>query len=317
MNLESKNDEILWAQKYRPSRIQDTILPEKTKKSFQNFIDNKSIPNLLLSGPPGTGKTTAAIAMLKELDCDYMIINGSLDGNMDTIRNDITTFASSVSFSGGRKYVIIDEADYITSKAQASFRNFVEEYSKNCGFIFTCNYKNRIIEPLRNSRFSNVDFVIENEEKPKLAGQFFKRVIAILKEENVEYEQKIVAKVIEKFFPDFRRVLTELQSYAGTGKIDEGILINVKQETVEQLFSILKKKEFDAMINWCDDNSDQDANELFEKIYRTSVTLVKKNALPGFIVELGKYSYQHSMVANPTINLCAFLTVVMFEAEYV
>jgi DNA polymerase III delta prime subunit len=312
-----KLDEILWAQRYRPQTIADTILPEKTKKIFQNFVDTKNIPNLLLSGPPGTGKTTAAIAMLKELDCDYIIVNGSLDGNIDTIRNEITNFASSVSFMGGRKYVIIDEADYITPKAQASFRNFVEEFSNNCGFIFTCNFKNRIIEPLRNSRFANVDFTVETDEKPKLAMQFFKRVLSILKAENVEHDPKVVAKVIEKFFPDFRRVLSELQSYSASGRIDEGMLVNVKQESIDELFAMLKSKNFDGMVDWCSDNADQDMNELFDKIYRSAVTKVKKSSLPGFIVELGRYSYQHALVANPEINMAAFLTVVMFEAEYV
>jgi len=311
------NEEILWSQKYRPKTVSDTILPEKVKNTFQKFVDEKNVPNLLLAGPPGTGKTTTAMAMLEEIGCDYLFINGSLDGGVDTIRNDITNFASSVSFKGGRKYVIIDESDYISAKAQASFRSFVEEFSKNCGFIFTCNYKNRIIEPLRNSRFSNVDFVIENTEKPKLASAFFKRVIGILKNENVEYDAKVVAKVVEKFFPDFRRVLTELQTYAASGKIDEGIFVNVKQESVDELFTMLKNKDFDGMISWCSSNSDQDCNELFNQIYRTGVHKVKKSSLPGFIVELGKYSYQHSFVANPEINLASFLTVVMFEAEYI
>jgi DNA polymerase III delta prime subunit len=316
IKMDFKNDEVLWSQKYRPRTVSDTILPEKTKATFQKFVDDKSVPNLLLNGPPGTGKTTVALAMLEQLGCDYFFVNGSLDGGIDTIRNDITSFASSVSFKGGRKYVIIDEADYISAKAQASFRSFVEEFSKNCGFIFTCNYKNRILEPLRNSRFSNIDFTIENSEKPKLAATFYKRVLNILKNENVEYDAKVVAKVVEKFFPDFRRVLTELQTYAASGRIDEGIFVNVKQETINDLFVLLKNKDFDGMINWCSVNSDQDCNELFNQIYRSAVTKVKKSSLPGFIVELGKYSYQHSFVANPEINLAAFLTVVMFEADY-
>jgi DNA polymerase III delta prime subunit len=315
--MDIKSGEVLWSQRYRPKTVAETILPEKIKATFQNFVDEKNVPNLLLSGPPGTGKTTAAMAMLEEIGCDYLFVNGSLDGGVDTIRNDITNFASSISFKGGRKYVIIDESDYISAKAQASFRSFVEEFSKNCGFIFTCNYKNRIIEPLRNSRFSNVDFVIENSEKPKLAAAFFKRVVSILKSENVDFDQKVVAKVVEKFFPDYRRVLTELQTYAASGKIDEGIFANVKQDSIDSLFSMLKAKDFDGMISWCSDNSDQDCNELFNQIYRTAVDKVKKSSLPGFIVELGKYSYQHSLVANPEINLAAFLTVVMFEAEYI
>ncbi len=316
MTLTSKNDEFLWVQKYRPQKIADAILPEKTKKIFQSFVENKNIPNLLLAGPPGTGKTTSAIAMLNELGCDYIKINGSLNGGIDTLRYEIQNFASAVSFSGGRKYVIIDEADYLTINTQTALRSFIEEYSKNCGFIFTCNMKNRIIEPLRDSRFSTVDFIIEKSEKPKLAAQFFKRTLAILESENIEYDQKVVAKVVEKSFPDFRRILGDLQKYAAAGKIDEGIFVDLKSESLDALFSHLKNKQFTEMRKWVAENSDQDINGMFRQIYDMASDKVEMKSLPGFIVTLADYMYKHNFVADPEINMAAFLTEVMIESSF-
>jgi DNA polymerase III delta prime subunit len=309
-------DEILWVERYRPQRIDDTILPEKTKTIFKKFVSDENIPNLLLTGGPGMGKTTVAKAMLNELGCDYIVKNGSLNVGIDTLRYEISTFASSVSFSGGRKYVILDEADYLNpSSVQPALRNFIEEYSKNCGFIFTCNFKNRVIEPLR-SRLSEIDFTIEKSDRPKLAAQFYKRVLAILEREHVEHDSKVIAKVIEKHFPDFRRVLTELQSYAASGRIDEGIFVNIKQESIDSLFAMLKEKNFTGIRKWCADNSDQDTNELFRRIYDASVERVELKSQPGFIVTLADYMYKSSLVADPEINLAAFLTEVMIEASY-
>jgi DNA polymerase III delta prime subunit len=309
-------DEILWVERYRPQRIDDTILPEKTKTIFKKFVSDENIPNLLLTGGPGMGKTTVAKAMLNELGCDYIVKNGSLNVGIDTLRYEISTFASSVSFSGGRKYVILDEADYLNpSSVQPALRNFIEEYSKNCGFIFTCNFKNRVIEPLR-SRLSEIDFTIEKSDRPKLAAQFYKRVLAILEREHVEHDSKVIAKVIEKHFPDFRRVLTELQSYAASGRIDEGIFVNIKQESIDSLFAMLKEKNFTGIRKWCADNSDQDTNELFRRIYDVSVERVELKSQPGFIVTLADYMYKSSLVADPEINLAAFLTEVMIEASY-
>jgi DNA polymerase III delta prime subunit len=308
--------EFLWAQKYRPQKVEDTILPAKTKVAFQKFVNDKKVPNLLLAGPPGTGKTTAAIAMLKELDCDYIKINGSLNGGIDTLRYEISNFASSVSFSGGRKYVIIDEADYLTINTQTALRGFIEDYSKNCGFIFTCNFKNRIIEPLRGSRFSVVDFVVDKEERPKLAAQFFKRVMAILKSESVESNPQVVAKIIEKHFPDFRRVLNELQKYAAAGKIDEGIFSSKQDADLNVLFEYLKEKKFTDMRKWVADNSDQDANEMFRSIYDLSMDKIELKSMPGFVVTLADYMYKHAFVADPEINLVAFLTEVMIETSF-
>jgi len=315
MSFDNQKDELLWAQKYRPSKVADTILPEKTKEIFQKFVDDQQVPNLLLSGPPGTGKTTSAVAMLKELECDYIIINGSLNGGIDTLRHDISAFASSVSFTGGRKYVIIDEADYLTPATQASFRNFIEEFSKNCGFIFTCNFKNRIIEPLRG-RFSSIDFSIAKSEKQQIAANFFKRVINILEKENIEFDKKVIAKVIEKYFPDFRRVLNELQYYSANGKIDSGILINTKLETLDELFELLKHKDFKGMRKWCNDNSDQDATEIFRKFFDVSDSKIQESSMPGVIITLGEYQYKHAFVADPEINMAACFTEIMFEAQF-
>jgi len=314
--VDAKSNEVLWVEKYRPQVVDDTILPDKTKAAFKKFVSDNTIPNLLLTGGPGVGKTTIAKAMLDELGCDYLIKNGSLNVNIDTLRYDISTFASAVSLSGGRKYVIFDEADYLNAaNVQPALRNFIEEYSANCGFIFTCNFKNRIIQPLR-SRLSEVDFTIEQEDRPKLAMQFMKRVVQILEQEGVEYNQQVVAKVIQKHFPDFRRVLTELQSYAASGKIDEGIFVNLKQESVDELFRLLKEKNFSEMRKWVAKNSDQDMNELFRRIYDMLNDKVELRSQPGFVVTLADYQYKANFVADLEVNMVAFLTEVMMEASF-
>jgi DNA polymerase III delta prime subunit len=316
MTIACKNDEVLWVEKYRPRVIEDTILPQRTKDTFKKYVLDGNVPNLLLAGGPGVGKTTIAKAMLEELGCDYIVKNGSLNVSLDTLRYEISSFASAVSFSGGRKYVIFDEADYLNAaNVQPALRNFIEEYSKNCGFIFTCNFKNRIIEPLR-SRLSEVDFSIEKNDKPKLAMQFYKRVIAVLDNENVEFDQKVVAKVIERHFPDFRRVLTELQSYAASGKIDEGIFVNIKQESIDELFNLLKNKNFTEMRKWVASNSDQDINEMFRRIYDVAADKIEHKSMPGFCVTLADYMYKANFVADHEINLVAFLTEVMIECSY-
>lgn len=308
-------NEMLWSQKYRPQKVSETILPEKTKKAFQKFVDDGQIPNLLLAGSPGTGKTTAAVAMLKELDCDYILINGSLNGGIDTLRYEITNFASSVSLVGGRKYVIIDEADYLTPATQAALRSFSEEFSKNCGFIFTCNFKERIIAPL-HSRFSLVDFGISKDEKPKIAMQFFKRVQTILKDEGVDYDQKVLAKVIEKHFPDFRRVLNELQNYAASGKIDEGIFVNFRQESINKLFEFLQEKNFTEMRKWVAANTDQNMGDLYTKLYSTGLEKVPMSDIAEFVVALGKYQYQNAFVADQELNMVACLTEIMASCDF-
>ncbi len=316
MSIDAKANEVLWVEKYRPQVINDTILPEKTKAMFKKFVADDSVPNLLLSGGPGVGKTTIAKAMLEEMGCDYIVKNGSLNVNIDTLRCGISTYASAVSLSGGRKYVIFDEADYLNAaNVQPALRNFIEEYSSNCGFIFTCNFKNRIIAPLR-SRLSEVDFTIETNDRPQLAMQFMKRVEAILETENVPYDKAVVAKVIQKHFPDFRRVLTELQSYAASGRIDEGIFVNLKQESMDELFKMLKSKAFTDMRKWVAKNSDQDMNEMFRRIYDMASDKVEMKSMPGFVVTLADYMYKANFVADLEVNMVAFLTEVMMEAEY-
>lgn len=316
MSIDAKTNEVLWVERYRPQLIDDTILPAKTKAMFKKFVTDDSVPNLLLSGGPGVGKTTIAKAMLEEMGCDYIVKNGSLNVNIDTLRYDISTYASAVSLSGGRKYVIFDEADYLNAaNVQPALRNFIEEYSSNCGFIFTCNFKNRIIAPLR-SRLSEVDFTIETNDRPSMAAQFYKRVLQILVSEQVDHDKKVVAKVIERHFPDFRRVLTELQSYAASGRIDEGIFVNLKQDSMDEVFRLLKVKDFTNMRKWVANNSDQDMNEMFRRIYDMASEKVELRSLPGFVVTLADYMYKANFVADLEVNMVAFLTEVMMEAEY-
>ncbi len=308
--------EFLWVEKYRPKTVQDCVIPSNLKKAFQQFVDNKEVPNLLLCGTAGTGKTSVARAMLEEIGCDYIIINGSMNGNIDTLRTDIKNFASTVSFTNSRKYVILDEADYLNANStQPALRNFMEEFSKNCGFILTCNFKNRIIEPL-HSRCSVVEFKITKEEKPKIAACFFKRVCNVLKSENVEYEEKVVAEVVTKHFPDFRRVLNELQRYSAVGKIDSGILANQFDSNIKTLFSSMKSKNFKEVRSWVNENSDIDASTFFRAIYDNASEAVRPQSLPQLIVTLADYQYKNAFVADQEINIMACLIEIMSEAEF-
>ena len=307
-------EQFLWVEKYRPSKIEDTILPDELKKTFQQFVDQKNIPNLILSGSAGVGKTTVARAMLEELGCDYIVINGSLNGDIDTLRYEIQGFASSVSFTGGRKYVILDEADYLTSKTQPALRNFMEEYAKNCGFILTCNYKNKIIEPL-HSRCSVVDFKIGKKDVPKLATQFFKRVIKILDDESVKYDKASVAEVVQLYYPDSRKILNELQRYAATGEINSGILASVKGVDFSELADLMKKKNFTEMRKWVGMNVDFSAHDLFRKFYDEAYKLVTPESVPPLVVLIGKYQYQASFVADHEINFMAFLVEMLVECD--
>ena len=309
-------EQFLWVEKYRPKKIVDTILPLELKKSFQTFVDQKNIPNLILSGGAGVGKTTVARAMLEELGCDYIVINGSMNGNIDTLRNEIANFASAVSLIGTRKYVILDEADYLNANStQPALRNFMEEFSRNCGFILTCNYKNRIIGPL-HSRCSVIDFDIPKDSKPKLAGQFFKRVVDILKKENVKFEEAVVAEVIKKHFPDWRRVINELQRYSATGAIDSGILTSFKDMNVRDLFAAMKARNYDDVRRWVHDNSDQDQNAVFQSVFDSAEDYVEKKSIPELIVIIADYQYKASFVANHEINLLAFLVETMMRVEF-
>jgi len=310
------NKEFLWVEKYRPKTIEETILPVELKATFQQFVDQKNIPNLILSGSAGVGKTTVARAMLEELGCDYIVINGSMNGNIDTLRNEILNFASSVSLSGGRKYVILDEADYLNANStQPALRNFMEEFSRNCGFILTCNFKNRIIEPL-HSRCSVIDFKISKKDMAKLAMQFMKRVAVILEAESVEYDKAVIAEVIQKHFPDWRRVLNELQRYSATGKIDSGILTNLEEASFKQLVKYLQEKNFTNIRKWVGESLDGDQTTLFRNLYDNANEFLTKEGEAQLILLLGRYQYQAAFVADPEINVMALLTEIMMDVEF-
>ena len=307
------SEEFLWVEKYRPKTVKDCVLPEDLKNNFQTFVNNKEVPNMILSGSAGVGKTTVAKAMLEELGCDYIVINGSMNGNIDTLRTEIKNFASTVSFAGGRKYVILDEADYLNpASTQPALRNFMEEYSSNCGFILTCNFKNRIIEPLQ-SRCSVIDF------KPSgnvIAAQFIKRCIHILNTENIMFDQKVLIKLVSKHMPDWRRVLNELQRYSVNGKIDSGIFIDINDENFKELFAALKEKRFNDVRAWVGKNSDIDSVELLTKIYTQLKDNLVENTIPSVILTLAKYQYQAAFAANQEINTVACLIEIMVDAEW-
>ena len=309
-------DEILWVEKYRPKTIEDCILPSELKQTFQQFVDNEEIPNLLLTGTAGVGKTTIAKAMLEQIGCTYMMINGSEESGIDTLRTKIKNFASTVSMDGKRKYVILDEADYLNPQStQPALRGFIEEFSKNCGFILTCNFRNRIIEPL-HSRCSTVEFRIPNAEKPKLASQFMKRVQHILETENVKSNDDVVATLIGKFFPDWRRTLNELQRYSATGQIDSGILVNLSDSSIQELLSFIKNKEFTNTRKWIVHNLDNDPSRIYRRIYDSLYDSVAPSSIPHCVLILADYSYKSAFVADQEINLLACLTEIMQQVEF-
>ena len=309
-------NEILWVEKYRPNTIGESILPIELKKTFQQFVDNGDCPNLLLSGSAGCGKTTVAKAMLEQLGCTYMMINGSEESGIDVLRNKIKNFASTVSMDGKRKYVILDEADYLNPQStQPALRGFIEEFSKNCGFILTCNFRNRIIEPL-HSRCSTIEFRIPSEEKPQLAMDFMNRCEVILNNEQIHYNKKVVASLIQKFFPDWRRVLNELQRYSASGKIDAGILVNLSEDSVKELLSFLKNKEFTNVRRWIVNNLDNDPTRIYRRIYDTLYDNLDSSTIPHAVVILAEYSYKSAFVADQEINLLACMTELMTNVKF-
>ena len=309
-------NEILWVEKYRPETIEDAILPFELKQTFQQFVDNRNCPNLLLSGSAGCGKTTVAKAMLEELGCTYMMINGSEESGIDVLRNKIKNFASTVSMDGNRKYVILDEADYLNPQStQPALRGFIEEFSKNCGFILTCNFKNRIIEPL-HSRCSSIEFRIPPEEKPQLAMDFMQRCVNILDTENVKYDKKVVATLIQKFFPDWRRVLNELQRYSASGVIDAGILVNLSENSIKELLTFLKGKEFTNVRRWIVNNLDNDPSRVYRRLYDSLYDSLVPSTIPHAVVILADYSYKSAFVADQEINLLACMTELMSQVKF-
>ena len=311
-----QNMELLWVEKYRPKTIDECILPETFKKTFQEYVTRKEIPNMILSGSAGVGKTTVARAMCEEIECDYIIINGSDESGIDTLRVKIKGFASSVSLTGtGRKVIIIDEADYLTAAAQAAFRGVIEEFSMNCSFIFTCNFKNRIIQPL-HSRCAVIDFKLQNGQKAKMASAFLKRVEQILKQEKISYDLKVVAELITKFFPDYRRILNELQRYGVSGNIDIGILAQVGDVKTTELVGYLKEKDFRNVRKWVAQNSDNDTHRIMREIYDKLYDILSPATIPMAVILLGKYQYQAAFAADQEINLMAFLTELMVDCEF-
>jgi len=312
--MENNRDQFLWVERYRPRKLDDCILPDDQLKTFREFVATGEIPNMLLCGSAGVGKTTIARAICEELGCDYIIINGSEESGIDVLRTKIREFASSVSFGGKTKVVILDEADYLNpNSTQPALRAFIEEFANNCRFIFTCNFKNRIIAPL-HSRTAVIEFKLTKADRPKMAGRFMKRLSDILATENVTFDEKVVAEVLKKHFPDYRRVLNELQRYSVSGTIDEGILVNIQEVNMKELVASLKSKDFKKMRNWVVDNIDNDPNLIFRKIYDTILDDVKYPS--QLVLLLADYQYKAAFAANPEINLVACLAEIMAGMEW-
>ena len=307
--------QFLWVEKYRPMHIQDCILPESVKKQFLQFIAKGEVPNLLLSGTAGTGKTTIARALCTELNCDYIVINGSDEGRqIDTLRTKIKQFASAVSFEGKTKVVILDEADYMNrDSVQPALRGFIEQFAENCRFIFTCNYSNRLIDPL-HSRTTVIDFKLAPSARPVLASKFLKRMEFILTNEGVEYNQRVLAELLNKHFPDYRRVINELQRYSVGGNIDEGILSNFQEVNAKALIEGLREKDWRKMRQWVANNVDTDPQAIFRQIYDILLPEVKSPA--RLVLDIADYQYKAAFVADQEINLTACLTQIMVDSEF-
>ena len=310
--------DFIWVEKYRPKTIGDCILPENIKKTFREFLNKGEIPNMLLSGPPGVGKTTVAKALCNELGVDFYVINGSDEGRfLDTVRNNAKNFASTVSLSSEAKHkvIIIDEADNTSNDVQLLLRAFIEEFAGNCRFIFTCNYKNKILEPL-HSRCAVVEFSIKGKEKQEVAASFFKRLNDILEKERIEADKKVLVELINKHFPDWRRVLNECQRYSVSGKIDSGILAAFSDVAVNELIKNLKDKNFPEVRKWVNNNMDNDTTVLLRRIYDNLYTSLVPATIPAAVLVLAKYQYQAAFVADQEINMLACLTEIMVECEF-
>ena len=310
--------DFIWVEKYRPKTIEECILPKRTKQTFQDFVERGEIPNMLLSGPPGIGKTTVAKALCHQLGADYYVINGSDEGRfLDTVRNNAKNFASTVSLTSESKHkvIIIDEADNTTSDVQLLLRASIEEFSANCRFIFTCNYKNKIIQPL-HSRCTVIDFAVNKRDKPTIAAQFFSRINDILDKENIRSDKKVVAELINKHFPDWRRVLNECQRYSAGGEIDSGILASFSDVSINDLTKNLKEKNFSEVRKWVSTNLDNDTTLLFRRIYDSFYETLVANSIPAAVLILAKYQYQVAFVADQEINMLACLTEIMVECTF-
>jgi len=311
------SDEYLWVEKYRPKSVSDCILPDRIKKVFQSYVDTTNIPNLMLTGSAGVGKTTVAKAMCEEIGLNYLFINSSEERGIDMLRTKIRGYASTISLTGGRKVIILDEADYLTPDAQAALRGAVEEYSDNCSFIFTCNFKSRLLDAL-HSRCSVIDFSLKADEKPRMAAQLFQRLSTILTNEKVEYDKQVLIKIVEKFFPDYRRTLNELQRYSSGGSIDAGTLAQISDvRKIADLVGYLKESNFAEMRKWVVTNSDIEPSRIYRKVYDSLYEYFKPASIPQAVVILARYQYQSAFVADQEINLVACLTEIMVDCEYV
>lgn len=309
--------EFLWVEKYRPQTVADCILPDRIKKIFQEYVDKGTIPNLMLTGSAGVGKTTVALAMCQQIGSSHIFINSSEERGIDMLRTKIKGFASTLSFTGGRKVIILDEADYLTPEAQAGLRGAIEEFSSNCTFIFTCNFKSRLIDAL-HSRCSVIDFSLKTEEKPKMAMLLFKRLSNILETEGVTYDKAVLQQIIGKFFPDYRRTLNELQRYSASGSIDAGTLSQVSDvRKIAELVGFLKEGNFSEMRKWVVANSDIEPARIYRRIYDSLYEYFKPESIPQAVVVIAKYQYQSGFVADQEINLVACLTELMVDCEYV
>ena len=316
MTIESKDNQFLWVEKYRPQAISECILPESIKTTFNNYIKQGELPTLLLTGSAGVGKTTIAKALCNEVGADYIMINGSDEGRkIDTLRTTVKEFASSVSLTDAKKVIIIDEADYMNADSvQPALRSFIEEFSNNCRFIFTCNFKNRIIDPL-HSRCAIIDFKIDPKDKQEMAALFFKRATRILKQENIEFDPKVVAELVTKHFPDYRRVLNELQRYSVAGKIDSGIFVNVSADSYKELIKGLKEKDFTTVRKWVA-SADADASSLFRHLYDNALNVLDPSSIPQLIIIIGDYQYKSAFVADQEINTMSAMVEIMSSCKF-
>ena len=315
--IESQNNQFMWVEKYRPQNIDDCILPESLKKTFKDYVAQGQIPHMLLCGSAGVGKTTIAKALCNEIGAEYIVLNGSdTGGHIDTLRTAIKGFATTVSLTDARKVVIMDEADYMQANStQPALRNYMEEFSANCRFIFTCNYKQKIIEPL-HSRCAVIEFKVENKDKQIIAAQFFKRATQILKQEGIEFDPKVVAELVTKYFPDWRRVLNELQRYSVSGKIDSGILVNMTHDSFKDLVGHLKERNFTEVRKWVAKNSDADTTALFREFYDNANEYIEPSTIPNLILVLSDYQYKAAFVADHELNIMAAMTEVMVQCKF-
>lgn len=315
--IESRDELFLWVEKYRPQTIDECVLPESLKNTFKEYVAKGQLPTFLFCGTAGVGKTTIAKALCAEVGADYIMINGSDEGrSIDTLRTTVKNFASSVSLTDAKKVVIVDEADYMNAESvQPALRGMIEQFSNNCSFIFTCNFKNRIIEPL-HSRCAVIEFKVDSKDKQEILGSFFKRTVQILKNENIEFDPKVVAEVITKHFPDYRRIQNELQRYSVSGKIDSGILVNTGQESYKQLIKDLKDKNFANVRSWVTKNSEAGAAPLFKQLYDTGVTFLEPSSIPSMILVLADYQYKAAFVADQELNIMAAMTEIMIQCKF-